>query len=173
MARPSKLDDALTEQIANRIRAGNYAETAVQASRISLPTYYRWMQRGADDAPCVKDGVWGGCDTNDHPAGTCPGNLEFRESVEEAEAQSEMLVVSYVQKALQTNPAVAMQYLAIRFRKRWQSEQKIALEHKGGAGLPFTIVIMPNERPQSGIDALNAIVPGSGFMRALRVERNR
>lgn len=62
MARPSKLetDPDLAERIFDRIRNGNYAETAAQAEGVTRSTYYNWMgwgREGGEPYEAFLDGV--------------------------------------------------------------------------------------------------------------------
>ena len=45
--RPTKYTTELGEQIVNLVRAGNYVETAANASGVSKNTIYDWMRKGA------------------------------------------------------------------------------------------------------------------------------
>ena len=79
--RPSKLETEpdLQQRIVKRIEDGNYPEVAAQAEGVSPPTYYRWMQQGADE------------DAE-------PVYREFREAIERARARVEAEMVAEIRR---------------------------------------------------------------------------
>ena len=47
--RPTALTDAIRDELASLLRAGNYAGTALAAVNVPKATFYEWLDRGAGD----------------------------------------------------------------------------------------------------------------------------
>ena len=103
MARPPKLDDRLTEEIARLVRGGTPVTGAAQTAGIGRSTFYLWMERGestaAQDAPYRK----------------------FREAIEKARAEGEALLVQRIQNAAAKGSWQAAAYLLERrYSDNWR-----------------------------------------------------
>jgi hypothetical protein len=109
------LTEAVTERVVLAVRAGNYAEAACQSAGIGQSTYYRWMQRGAQE----------------------PGSAyaAFREAVLVAEAEAEVHAVALVRQAMSEDWRAAVAYLERRHPARWRSRQQTELVGPGGGPL--------------------------------------
>lgn len=57
IGRPTKLTEALLEEILTLVEAGNYVHDAVLACGVVEKTYYNWMQRGKEDLEAEKDTI--------------------------------------------------------------------------------------------------------------------
>lgn len=93
MARPTKLTPALQARIVALIEAGNYPAVAARATGVGESTFYRWMTDGR------------------------PEFQEFRESVERAEAMSE---IQAVEKLYASDSRSVTGFLERRFPSRWR-----------------------------------------------------
>jgi hypothetical protein len=129
MSRP-KLTDEITDKIANLVRAGHYLKTAARAAGISEATFHVWKARGA----AAKSGPY----------------RAFHDAIEQAEAESELILV---QTVLEAGPKGALEVLKRRFPEHWGDRHrfehsgpnggplKTENEHSGGLGPPVTIVL--------------------------------
>ena len=122
MGRPTKLDDVLLisdgkggqtprvrwELIVERVRAGAYPEVAAASVGVAAATFYRWKTWGSDR---VEDGKI---------RKARGGFREFREALDRAEAEAEMLAIAHVQKAMPDDWRAAMAYLERRAPQRWR-----------------------------------------------------
>lgn len=101
MGRPSKLSPALTQAIAERIKAGNFPDVAAQCEGVGKSTFYAWMQRGEAES----EGPY----------------RDFLESVTRAEAEFESATLQEVRSAVdqQGNAKNAAWLLERRNRDRW------------------------------------------------------
>lgn len=101
MARPPKLTDQLTDEIARLIRGSVTVTGAAQTLGISRSTFYAWMERGesaaAADAPYRR----------------------FRQAVETARAEGEAILVQRIQNAAAKGSWQAAAYL---LEKRYDHE---------------------------------------------------
>ena len=127
MGRPAKLDDVILlpdgkggqsprrrwEVIVERVRAGSYPEVAAVSTGLHPSTFYRWRQMGEDR---WEDGR------------KVPARREyrdFREALDRAEAEAEMLAVAHVQKAMTDDWRAAITYLERRAPQRWRKRETV------------------------------------------------
>jgi len=165
MSRPSALTDDVHRGILAAIRAGNDNVVAARAQGIDESTFYRWLERGADDAPCTKrftpsaahiEGKvdWKACPT-EHTLGECPGNelyRDFRHSVERAQGEFEVLMSASIAKAAPTNPRMALALLDRRVPERWKLNRPVAPATATTLpSPPFTIQLIEYNRPESEV----------------------
>ena len=115
MARPSKLSESVQGRIVQAIRAGNYGEQACRAAGISPSTYYRWLERGAEQ--------------------TNGSYRDFHDAVRQAEAEAEVHAVAIVRRAMADDWRAAITYLERRYPARWRRQQTTELV--GGDGGPI------------------------------------
>lgn len=122
MGRPTKLDDTILlpdgkggsvprtrwEVIVERVRAGSYPEVAAMSTGVSSTTFYRWRTEGEDR---VVDGK---------VRRARPMYREFREALDRASAEAEMVAVAHIQKAASEDWRAAMAYLERRAPARWR-----------------------------------------------------
>jgi hypothetical protein len=116
--RPSKLTPAIAGVIVRHIEAGAYVETACVAARVSPRTVRRWRRRGASDAPADA------------------GYRAFRERVERAEAERELLLGSRTLRATTDSPSDARALLEMRHPDRWGAV--VARPATGASAAPST-----------------------------------
>lgn len=177
--RTSDLTPKIRAEIVDAIRAGNDNVVAAGAQGVSTGTFYRWLERGAPDAPCHKvgpDGVrdWSACRAGKHAAGACPGNArfrDFRESVERARYECEVSMSGYVAHAAPTDKAAAQYILERRFPDRWKQQQRIETSRLSDDA-PFEIRLIPNDRTQAELDEITAPVPPAVPSEAAAVEES-
>jgi len=55
--RPTKLTQALQDEICEVIKQGNYIETAVACCGVSKPTFYAWAKKGARDQELKRNNI--------------------------------------------------------------------------------------------------------------------
>lgn len=125
MARPCKLTAEVQQRICNFLRQGVYRDTAVLASRVGLSTFYRWMEQGVDQV-VERDG---------RKVRIKAKRLfrDFRDAVEQADAEAEAMCVATVRSAAYEltrgadgNPVIRVKdwraaafILERKFGKRW------------------------------------------------------
>lgn len=126
--RPTKLDDEVAEKIVNALRSGAYRKVAAVWAGISARTLREWMVEGKEK-PSSAYGV-------------------FRRKVLAAETAAEIQVGSTAFMAAANDPAYALAYMRVRWRKRWSPAEKVELTGKGGAAL------IPPVDPMSLLDKL-------------------
>lgn len=132
----SLITKAIIKKIADLIRKGNYAVTAARASGISEPTFYVWKDRGREELERILQ-IENKTGELEKPL---PGEalyLEFLEEIELADAESEKYAVGKVRSGLK-DPDVAMKYLGLRFKNRWNKTHKH--EHTGAGGDPIGLI---------------------------------
>lgn len=130
--RPTKLDEAAAAEIIRAVGAGAYRKVAAVYAGISERTFREWMAEGKAD-PKGPYGV-------------------FRRNVLEAEAKAEVHVGTVAFAAAARDPAYALSYMRVRWRKRWNpSEGKLEVTGKGGAPL------VPASDPTSLLEKLRKI----------------
>jgi hypothetical protein len=89
--RPSKLTPELQTQLCNFIARGHYPTTACAAVGLGEATYFRWMELGTDHLE------GSGAARRRRPAKS--PFKEFREAVEKAKAQAQMLAMEAIRDA--------------------------------------------------------------------------
>ena len=112
MARPTKLTPEVRERIEKAIRAGSYAQVAARSAGISSSTYYRWLERGAEE----KRGIY----------------RDFADAVEQAEADAEVHAAAVIRKAMSDDWRAALAYLERRHPERWRRREKLELAREDG-----------------------------------------
>jgi len=141
MARNSKLDLVLQERLVEAVRSGNDNVVAARAYGLCEGTFYRWLERGRDDAPCSSETPeWAACGERSHPPGTCPGNAmfrEFREAIERAKAECEVHLVGLVTQAAGKDWRAAIRLLESKAPERWKATQRTELT--GNEGRPVQV----------------------------------
>jgi hypothetical protein len=176
MSRNSALTDAVYRGILAAIRAGNDNLVAATAQGVDEATYYRWLERGAEAAPCIKRFApsaanpigaldWKACDTADHPAGACPGNQQyrdFRDAVDQARGEFEVLMSGYLAKAAPTNPKYALALLERRVPERWSPKRPITERVAARDGLPFHITLIQSDRSESEVAEITRLLGTAG-----------
>ena len=100
MARPTKLTPEIQARIVTAIRAGNYAGPAARSAGISEPTYYRWLERGANE----EQGIY----------------REFHDAVRRAEADAEVHAIVVIRKGMERDWRAALAYVERRYPERWR-----------------------------------------------------
>ena len=121
MGRPTKLTAETQERIVTAIRAGNYQDTAARWAGIDPGTFYRWMERGAQE-----DGE--------------EEYREFREAVENAKAAAEVRDVALIDKAAQDGTWQAAAWkLERKFPHRWGRINRT--EVSGPEGAPIALEV--------------------------------
>src|SRR5213080_4022208 len=99
VARPTKLTPEIQQRIVTAIRAGNYAEPAARSAGISPATYYRWLERGANE----EQGI----------------HREFHDAVRKAEADAEVHAIVLIRKEMERDWRAAIAYVERRYPDRW------------------------------------------------------
>jgi hypothetical protein len=123
MARPSKLTPEITERICMAIRAGNYAKVAAAMAGIGETTYYKWLEMA--ELPNAKKEY-----------------KEFRESIERAEAEAEVVAIARIRQAADNGDwKAAGWYLERKHGERWGRNDKLRQEITGANGAPVALSI--------------------------------
>lgn len=114
IGRPSKLTPEVQDKVVQAILAGNYQDTAAQYAGIGTTTFYRWMEKGAeDDAPQMY--------------------RDFREAVESANATAEVRDVALITQAAQSGTWQAAAWkLERKFPQRWGRFQRTEITGRDG-----------------------------------------
>jgi hypothetical protein len=99
MARRTKLNPEVQEQIVAAIRAGSFPEPAARAAGIAPATYYRWMRLGREE------------DSGLH--------RDFLEAVRRAEGEAEVHAIAVIRKQMPGDWRAALAYLERRHSERW------------------------------------------------------
>jgi hypothetical protein len=98
---PLKLTPELADKLISLLKAGNYVAVAVRAAGISRALFYKWLDRGASDAP--EDAAY----------------AELRERVERAKAEGEARNVAQIASAARENWQAAAWMLERMYPDRW------------------------------------------------------
>jgi hypothetical protein len=147
--RPTKLTPSLQHRICDRLRKGNYIETAAADAGIHKDTLYAWLKRGArerelraaeDAAPRPKRETRAWRKRQQESADRREREqsyLDFSDAVEQAEAEGEALMVAAITRA-----AANGQWKAAAWRlahgpsaSRWG--RKHTVTHQGPGGGPI------------------------------------
>lgn len=121
MARPTKLTPEVVKKIVLAINAGNYAKVAAQMAGIGETTYYRWLEMS--EKPSARKEY-----------------REFRESIERAEAEAEVIALTRVRQAADNGDwKAAGWFLERKHGERWGRNDKIRQEISGVDGAPIML----------------------------------
>jgi hypothetical protein len=123
VARPTKLTPEVVKKIVLAINAGNYAKVAAQMAGIGETTYYRWLE--LSEKPNARKEY-----------------REFRESIERAEAEAEVIALTRVRQAADNGDwKAAGWFLERKHGDRWGRNDKIRQEISGVDGAPIMLSI--------------------------------
>lgn len=111
--RPTKLTDALRDELVKLIQAGNYIETAAAAVGIHKDSLYEWLKRGARE----KKGPY----------------REFSDAVQKAMGFAESRDVLLIAKAAASQWQAAAWRLERKYPARWGRKDRMEVTGKGGA----------------------------------------
>jgi len=121
--RKSKLDDSRREKLLKAIRVGNDKKVACALAGISETTLYRWLELAQKKNARAE-------------------LREFRELLERAEAEAEVLKVSRIAQAADNGRwQAAAWWLERKHPERWGQQTKIKAEVSGPNGEPIAISI--------------------------------
>jgi transposase len=121
VARPTKLTPEVVKKIVLAINAGNYAKVAAQMAGIGETTYYRWLEMS--EKPSARKEY-----------------REFRESIERAEAEAEVIALTRVRQAADNGDwKAAGWFLERKHGERWGRNDKIRQEISGVDGAPIML----------------------------------
>jgi len=121
--RKSKLDADRRDKLLKAIRVGNDKKVACALAGISETTLYRWLELSKK-------------------RGARAELREFRESLERAEAEAEVLKVSRIAQAADNGRwQAAAWWLERKYPERWGQQTKIRAEVSGPNGEPIAINI--------------------------------
>jgi transposase len=142
MARPSKLTDALVQNICDVVAAGNYIETAAAYAGIGKTTLYEWLKRGRGDLMEQRD--------TEHS--------RFVERVELALAEGEVRDLATIEKAAETVWQAAAWRLERRMPEKFGRRSRI--DHATPDGKPFSVnhSFDPTKLSNDELDALEALL---------------
>lgn len=99
--RKTKLTAELQAEAVKYLKQGQFVETVCSFLKIGKSTWWEWMRKGE--------------------AGMQP-YAEFRDAIEEAHAAAEMRVVTYVAKAVEDDPELALKWLQRRYPRKFAVE---------------------------------------------------
>lgn len=121
--RKSKLDDSRREKLLKAIRVGNDKKVACALAGISETTLYRWLELAQKKNARAE-------------------LREFRELLERAEAEAEVLKVSRIAQAADNGRwQAAAWWLERKHPERWGQQTKIKAEVSGPNGEPIAISV--------------------------------
>jgi hypothetical protein len=121
MGRPTKLTPEVQDKIVTALRAGNYQDVAANYAGIAAPTFYRWMEQGADPD---SDTIY----------------REFREAVEKAKADSEVRDVALIDRAAADGSWQAAAWkLERKYPNRWGRVTRTEISGPEGQALKVEI----------------------------------
>lgn len=126
--RPSKFDADAADKIITALRSGAFRKVAAAWAGVSSSTLRAWLVEGRAK-PNSAYGI-------------------FRRKVQEAEHAAEIMVGAVAFKAASSDPAYALPYMRVRWRKRWSPAEKLEVTGKNGAAL------IPPVDPMSLLDKL-------------------
>lgn len=129
MANTEKYSKEIQDTIVDYIRAGNYMETAAAAAGISKDTLYNWLRRGAR----YKAGE------EDYNIEKYQKYAEFKDKVEQAQAEAEIRDVMIISKAAQESWQAAAWRLERKFPDKWGKKEKSNVELTGKDGGPVEL----------------------------------
>jgi hypothetical protein len=95
---PTALTPEVADQITTSLRAGNYVQVACRAAGVSRQAYGDWMRRGVKEPGVYRD---------------------FRDRVEKALAESEVLHVARISQASKESWQASAWLLERQFPERW------------------------------------------------------
>jgi hypothetical protein len=111
--RPSRLTKEVFESVEKALKLGAFRKTAALWSGISYSTFLEWMRFGKERP----ESEYG----------------KFRSMVIRTETDTEVFVGGTVLAASRHNPKLALDWLRVRHRKRWNERQQVELSGpKGG-----------------------------------------
>jgi transposase-like protein len=135
MSRQTKLTPEVQDRIVAALRAGNYQETAAVYGGISAPTFYRWMEQGADSE---SEEIY----------------QEFREAVEKAKADAEVRDVALIDKAAHNGSWQAAAWkLERKFPNKWGRVNRTEISGPDGAPVKVDIDAKASLLQKLGLDA--------------------
>jgi transposase len=114
--RPTKLTPAVTETIAQLLRAGNYVETAAAIAGIHRATFYEWSKRGAEFSAAREMGK--------RLSAADAALADFSDTIEKAVAIGEAQDLYKIAAAAEENWQAAAWRLERRFPLRWGRYQR-------------------------------------------------
>lgn len=115
LGRPSKLTPETQAKFLSAIAAGAFPEVAATYAGIDRVTYFRWMERGAQE----RSGPY----------------VDFRNMVMQAEAEVELLAGGTLRTAALDDSKAAVTFLKLRFGRRWR--EHTVQEVTGAEGGPI------------------------------------
>lgn len=151
MARPTKLTPELADRICQSLRVGVPDIYAAEGNGIERSTFWQWVELGREAKACVVDG----CSDLHH--GPVTGELSYVEFVDMAmvaEADAVRLAVGYITKAMPADPVNARWWLEHRHGDAFKPRKEIEVKADADRGVPFTIVLVPDDRPEAELNEL-------------------
>lgn len=173
MGRDLELTDTTQGLVLEAIRSGAPLEACAGYAGISVGTFWRWMDLGKPDAPCVRPDDSqkrrGPCveaaEGRPHPAGTCPDLARYRDFREAVEREEHRLHISLAGSLVlqgKRDPRAALAVLKAKWPAHWNVPERRELT--GADGGPIELA-PARERLASRIEgirerALHAITAG-------------
>ena len=132
--RPTKLTDELQDALVEKLREGNYIETACALVGITDRTYYRWIERAEDELERVAKNPRRRIQKSEEPF------IQFRQAVKKARAEAESEAVTAIrQEGKKTWTAYAW-WLERSFPDRWGRKDRH--EHTGPDGEAIVVKVL-------------------------------
>lgn len=128
--RPSKIDDAIVQEICKLLAIGSYRVVAAEAAGITYGTFKNWYDAGKENAAAARLGKTE--ELNDYG--------RFFLAVKKAERDAEVRSVLNIQKAAQKDWKAAAWMLARRGGKRWLNKDTQAAQ-EAAAGAPRVFAV--------------------------------
>lgn len=120
--RPTKFTPERRNQIISLIKAGNYLDTACQASGVTYSAFREWMKRGELEYERIMEA------NTSKPKKSEQEFLDFFEAVQKAEATAEARNLTIINKAAEKNWQAAAWYLERRAPDRWGRRDRVQAE---------------------------------------------
>lgn len=116
--RPTKFDETAAKLILGALSNGAWRRTAATIAGVDYTTLKRWLRKGLKE-----------------PADTPLG--DFARKVPKAEAGCEIKLTQQIFQNAMKDPDLALRFLAVRHRKRWNPRQSV--EVSGDAKRPLRV----------------------------------
>lgn len=122
--RPSKLKPEVRDRLLKAIRLGAPLEVACNVAGASYRAVAEWIQRGEGRHP-------------NRPS--TPDYVQFAQEVTRAIADSEMRLLSIVNKGAEQDPRHAQWLLSRRFPERWAETHRVSVQVQEGMQVGFNL----------------------------------
>ena len=151
--RPTKINEAMIDQIAEAVRRGNYMETAAAYAGISKPTLYDWLKRGAKEKQRVES------NTKNRIRESERLFVEFSNAIKTALADAEMRDVGVITNAATVEGVwqASAWRLERKFPDRW-GRKKLELSGPDNGPIQHEVEVVGEETKEQQFERLFAAI---------------